>query len=91
MSRSGIPTLSRAALTEAYQAPIVADRLERADRARAAKGNLITDQQRLQDVRDALDLEVAVHERRKQDVLVALAHVVERDELLKERDRLRAA
>ena len=74
----------------------LAERLERADRAREAKTNLINDLERLQDVRDALDLEVAVHERRKQDVLDAfgvatLPEVVERDELLKERDRLHAA
>jgi uncharacterized protein YhaN len=74
----------------------LAERLERADRAREAKASLLVDQQRLQDVRDALDLDVAVHERRKQDVLAAfgvatLSEVVERDELLKERDRLRAA
>ncbi|MCV3211364.1 AAA family ATPase [Mesorhizobium sp. YC-39] len=73
----------------------LAERLERADRAREAKLSLLNDLQRLQDVRDALDLEVAVHERRKRDVLGAfgvatLAQVVERDELLKERDRLRA-
>ncbi|MER9559381.1 AAA family ATPase [Mesorhizobium sp. M0323] len=74
----------------------LAERLERADRAREIKAALLLDQQRLEDVREALDLEVAVHERRKQDVLAAfgvanLAQVVERDELLKERDRLRAA
>ncbi|GLQ79951.1 sugar translocase [Mesorhizobium huakuii] len=74
----------------------LAERLERADRAREAKATLLVDQQRLQDVRDTLDLEVAVQLRRKQDVLAAfgvatLAQVVERDELLKERDRLRAA
>ncbi|MER8437310.1 AAA family ATPase [Mesorhizobium sp. M1312] len=74
----------------------LAERLERADRARETKAALLVDQERLEDVRDALDLEVAVHERRKQDVLAAfgvanLAQVVERDELLKERDRLRAA
>ncbi|MES0001834.1 AAA family ATPase [Mesorhizobium sp. M0051] len=74
----------------------LAERLERADRARETKATLLVDQQRLEDVRDALDLEVAMHERSKQDVLTAfsvatLSEVVERDELLRERDRLRAA
>lgn len=71
------------------------ERLERADRAREMKVNLINDLQRLQDARDSLNLEVAAHERRKSEVLAAfgattLSDVVERDELLRERDRLRA-
>ncbi|WP_292226815.1 hypothetical protein [Mesorhizobium sp.] len=74
----------------------LAERLERADRAREMKANLINDLQRLQDARDSLNLEIAAHERRKSEVLVAfgvttLSEVVERDELLRERDRLRAA
>ncbi|MER8456482.1 AAA family ATPase [Mesorhizobium sp. M0965] len=74
----------------------LAERLERADRAREMKANLINDLQRLQDARDSLNLETTAHERRKSEVLTAfgvttLSEVVERDELLRERDRLRAA
>lgn len=74
----------------------LAERLERADRCREAKTNLVNDLQRLRDARDTLDVEIAAHERRKNEVLgvfgvTTLTEVVERDELLRERDRLRVA
>ncbi|ESZ04810.1 AAA family ATPase [Mesorhizobium sp. L48C026A00] len=74
----------------------LAERLERADRTHEAKANLVEDLQRLQDARDTLDVEIAAHERRKNEVLgvfgvTTLSEVVERDELLRDRDRLRAA
>ncbi|RWK60939.1 AAA family ATPase [Mesorhizobium sp.] len=74
----------------------LAERLERADRTREAKANLVEDLQRLQDARGTLDVEIAAHERRKNEVLgvfgvTTLSEVVERDELLRDRDRLRAA
>ncbi|GLS36329.1 sugar translocase [Mesorhizobium tianshanense] len=74
----------------------LAERLERADRARETKAALVNDLQRLQDTRDILNVEAAAHERRKTEVLgvfgvATLSEVVERDELLRDRDRLRAA
>ncbi|RWP02714.1 AAA family ATPase [Mesorhizobium sp.] len=74
----------------------LAERLERADRTREAKANLVNDLQRLQDARGTLDVEIAAHDRRKNEVLgvfgvTTLSEVVERDELLRDRDRLRAA
>ncbi|RUZ59216.1 hypothetical protein EN947_35865, partial [Mesorhizobium sp. M7A.F.Ca.US.003.02.2.1] len=72
----------------------LAQRLERAERMREAKASLVNDLQRLQDQREILDAEVSAHERRKNEVLsvfgvVTLADVVQRDELLRDRDRLR--
>ncbi|RVA03136.1 MULTISPECIES: AAA family ATPase [unclassified Mesorhizobium] len=72
----------------------LAQRLERAERMREAKASLVNDLQRLQDGREVLDAEVSAHERRKNEVLsvfgvVTLADVVQRDELLRDRDRLR--
>lgn len=74
----------------------LAERLERADRSREAKAALVNDLQRLQDARDTLNVEKAAHERRKNEVLgvfgvATLAEVVECEELLRNRDRLRAA
>lgn len=74
----------------------LAERLDRADRTREAKANLVNDLQRLQDARGTLDVEIAAHERRKNEVLgvfgvTTLSEVVQRDELLRDRDRLRAA
>ncbi|PAQ06587.1 ATP-binding protein [Mesorhizobium temperatum] len=74
----------------------LAERLERADRTREAKANLVNDLQRLQDARGTLDVEIAAHERRKNEVLgvfgvTTLSEVVERDGLLRDRDRLRAS
>ncbi|MDW6020654.1 AAA family ATPase [Mesorhizobium sp. BAC0120] len=74
----------------------LAERLEGAERAREIKSNLANDLQRLQDARDALDAEIAAHEHRKSEILDAfgvatLSEVVERDEMLRERDRLRAS
>lgn len=74
----------------------LAERLERAERMREAKANLVNDLQRLQDAREILDAEISAHERRKSDVLsvfgvATLSEVVERDELLRDRDRLRTA
>ncbi|MER9312230.1 AAA family ATPase [Mesorhizobium australicum] len=71
-------------------------RLERAERMREAKASLVNDLQRLQDGRAILDAEVSAHERRKHEVLsvfgvATLAEVVQRDELLRDRDRLRTA
>lgn len=74
----------------------LAERLERAERTREAKASLVNDQQRLQNAREILDAEISGHERRKSDVLrvfgvATLSEVVERDELLRDRDRLRVA
>jgi uncharacterized protein YhaN len=74
----------------------LAERLERAERSREAKASLVNDLQRLQDARDILDAESSAHERRKSDVLgvfgvATLSEVVERDELLRDGDRLRIA
>ncbi|RWH78085.1 AAA family ATPase [Mesorhizobium sp.] len=74
----------------------LAERLERAERMREAKASLVNDLQRLQDQREILDAEISAHERRKNEVLsvfgvATLAEVVQRDELLRDRDRLRTA
>ncbi|MER8860621.1 AAA family ATPase [Mesorhizobium sp. M0757] len=74
----------------------LAERLERAERTREAKANLVNDLQRLQEAREILDGEISAHERRKSEVLsvfgvATLADVVQRDELLRNRDRLRTA
>ncbi|MBZ9994123.1 ATP-binding protein [Mesorhizobium sp. BH1-1-4] len=74
----------------------LAERLERAERTLEAKASLVNDLQRLQDGREILDAEVSAHERRKHEVLsvfgvATLAEVVQRDELLRDRDRLRTA
>lgn len=71
-------------------------RLERAERAQAAKNGLDADLRRLQDLRAGLDLEISAHERLKKEVLTAFgvatsAEVVERDQQLRERDDLRTA
>ena len=47
----------------------LAERLERTERTREAKANLVNDLQRLQDARDILNVEVAAHERSKNEVL----------------------
>ncbi|MER9223219.1 AAA family ATPase [Mesorhizobium sp. M0644] len=72
------------------------ERLEQAERAREARANLLLDVQKLQDVREALNAEVAAHETTKQEVLDAfgvrtLPEVGERDEQLRERDGLQSA
>ncbi|CCV03004.1 hypothetical protein MESS2_1000018 [Mesorhizobium metallidurans STM 2683] len=72
----------------------LAERLERAERTREAKASLVNDLQRLQDGREILDAEISAHERRKNEVLsvfgvATLSEVVQRDELLRDRDRLR--
>ncbi|MER8690029.1 AAA family ATPase [Mesorhizobium sp. M1136] len=72
----------------------LAQRLERAERTREAKASLVNDLQRLQDQREILDAEISAHERHKNEVLsvfgvATLADVVQRDELLRDRDRLR--
>ncbi|MBB6413701.1 uncharacterized protein YhaN [Mesorhizobium sangaii] len=74
----------------------LAERLERAERMREAKAGLVNDLQRLQDGRETLDAEISVHERRRNEVLsvfgvATLSEVVQRDELLRDRDRLRTA
>ncbi|MET2831565.1 ATP-binding protein [Mesorhizobium shangrilense] len=74
----------------------LAERLERADRTREMKANLVNDLQRLRNAREGLDAEMSAHERRRNDVLdvfgvATLPEVVERDELLRDRDRLRTA
>lgn len=74
----------------------LAAELERADRMRETKAGLGADLKRLQEVRDRLDQDIAAHERRNSEVLgvfgvATLAEVVERDELLRERDSLRLA
>ncbi|MGX5830001.1 AAA family ATPase [Mesorhizobium sp. 43Arga] len=72
------------------------ERLEQAERAREARANLLLDVQNLQDVQEALNAEIAGHERTKQQVLDAfgvktLPEVAERDEQLRERDGLQSA
>lgn len=74
----------------------LAERLERGERTREAKASLVNDLQRLQDAREILDAEISAHERRKNEVLsvfgvATLSEVVQRDELLRDRDRLRTA
>ncbi|MER9856294.1 MULTISPECIES: AAA family ATPase [unclassified Mesorhizobium] len=74
----------------------LAERLERAERTREAKASLVIDLQRLEDGREILDAEISAHERRKNEVLsvfgvATLSEVVQRDELLRDRDRLRTA
>ncbi|ESZ27574.1 hypothetical protein, partial [Mesorhizobium sp. L2C067A000] len=74
----------------------LADRLERAERTRETKASLGNDLKRLKEARDILDTEISAHERRKNEVLgvfgvATLSEVVERDELLRERDGLRTA
>lgn len=74
----------------------LAERLERAERTREAKASLVNDLQRLEDGREILDAEISAHERRKNEVLsvfgvATLSEVVQRDELLRDRDRLRTA
>lgn len=72
------------------------ERLDRAERARDTKAGLLTDLKRLQAERNVLDNEISVHERRKNEVLIAfgvetVTDVAQRDELLRERDRLRTS
>lgn len=70
------------------------ERLDHAERARDSKARLLGDLKRLQVERGILDDEISIHERRKNEVLSAfsvdtLTEVAQRDELLRERDRLR--
>ncbi|MBZ9694900.1 ATP-binding protein [Mesorhizobium sp. CO1-1-9] len=72
------------------------ERLDRAERARDTKAALLADLKRLQGERNVLDNETSIHERRKNEVLIAfgvdtLTDVAQRDELLRERDRLRTS
>ncbi|RTM09950.1 MAG: hypothetical protein EKK31_04380 [Hyphomicrobiales bacterium] len=72
------------------------ERLEKADRSRESRANLLLDVQKLQDVQKALNAEIAAHEITKQQVLdtfgvKTLPEVAERDERLRERDGLRSA
>ncbi|MDQ0332953.1 uncharacterized protein YhaN [Mesorhizobium sp. YL-MeA3-2017] len=74
----------------------LAERLERAERTREMKAGLVDDLERLASARDILDSEISSHDRSKNEVLLAfgvatLTEVVERDELLRERDSLLAA
>ncbi|AZO16059.1 hypothetical protein EJ069_15850 [Mesorhizobium sp. M2A.F.Ca.ET.043.05.1.1] len=74
----------------------IAERLDRAARARDTKAALLADLKRLQGERNVLDNETSIHERRKNEVLIAfgvdtLTDVAQRDELLRERDRLRTS
>jgi hypothetical protein len=55
------------------------------------QASFVADLRRLQDQRKILDAEISAHKRRKHEVLATLAEVVQRDELLRDRDRLRAA
>ncbi|MDX8449920.1 ATP-binding protein [Mesorhizobium captivum] len=71
------------------------ERLLQAERARDARTNLLTDVQKLQDAGASLKTEMAAQEAAKQEVLDAfgvtsLPEVVEREELLRERDSLRS-
>ena len=72
------------------------ERLEQAERARAARANLLLDIQKMQDVRETLNAGLATHETTMQEVLDAfgaktLPEVVKRDEQLRERDGLQGA
>lgn len=72
------------------------ERLEQAERAREARANLLLEVQKLQDVQETLNAEIAAHETTKQQVLDAfgaktLPEVAERDEQLRERDSLQSA
>lgn len=74
----------------------LAARLEQAERASEAKGKLVGELQQLHNARDAVEAQISTHERQKNDVLrlfgvATLAEVMERDDLLKQRDGLRAA
>jgi uncharacterized protein YhaN len=74
----------------------LAARLERAERNRETKASLVEELKRPQDAHETLAAEVSAHERRKQEVLSAfgvstLPEVVARDEVLRDRDRLRTA
>ncbi|WP_395446313.1 AAA family ATPase (plasmid) [Aminobacter sp. UC22_36] len=71
-------------------------RLELADRARENKANLVAELERLKGTKDRLEQEAAAHERQKSEVLEifavkTLAEVIERDEQLRDRDRLHLA
>ncbi|BAV50370.1 Chromosome partition protein smc [Mesorhizobium loti] len=71
------------------------ERLEQAERARQARVNLLLDVQKLQEVRETLNADVAAHETTKQEVLDAfgvktLPQVAERDQQLRERDGLQS-
>ncbi|MBZ9810947.1 MULTISPECIES: ATP-binding protein [unclassified Mesorhizobium] len=72
------------------------ERLEQAERAREARADLLLDVQKLHEVREALNADVAANVTTKQEVLDAfgvktLPEVVERDEQLRERDALQSA
>ncbi|MES0007882.1 AAA family ATPase [Mesorhizobium sp. M0062] len=72
----------------------LAERLERAERTRETKASLGNELKRLKEAREILDTQISAHERRKNEVLgvfgvATLSEVVERDELLRERDGLR--
>ncbi|MER9495470.1 AAA family ATPase [Mesorhizobium sp. M0320] len=72
----------------------LAERLERAERKRETKASLGNELKRLKEAREILDTQISAHERRKNEVLgvfgvATLSEVVERDELLRERDGLR--
>ncbi|MGX9144681.1 AAA family ATPase [Mesorhizobium sp. 128a] len=74
----------------------LAERLERAERTRETKASLGNDLMRLKEARDILDNEISAHARGKNEVLAVfgvatLSEVVERDELLRERDGLRTS
>ncbi|RWI16734.1 MAG: hypothetical protein EOQ94_29335 [Mesorhizobium sp.] len=72
------------------------ERLEKAERAREARANLLLDVQKLRDVQEALKAEIAAYETTKKQVLDAfgvktLREVAERDEQFRERDSLQSA
>lgn len=72
------------------------DRLDRAERARDTRAGFWADLKRLQGERNILDNETSIHRHRKNEVLIAfgvetLTDVAQRDELLRERDRLRTS
>ncbi|RUX46074.1 hypothetical protein EOA33_22285, partial [Mesorhizobium sp. M4A.F.Ca.ET.050.02.1.1] len=72
------------------------ERLEKAERAREARADLLLDVQKLRDVQEALNAEIAAHEITKKQVLDAfgvktLPEVAERDEQLRERKGLQSA
>ncbi|QOF75679.1 AAA family ATPase (plasmid) [Aminobacter sp. SR38] len=68
-------------------------RLELADRARENKASLLIELERLNDIKESLEQEAMAHDQEKSEVLEifavdTLAEVIERDEQLRERDRL---
>ncbi|GAA2813239.1 hypothetical protein GCM10010836_00170 [Aminobacter aminovorans] len=68
-------------------------RLELADRASENRASLVIELERLNDIKESLEQEAVAHDQKKSEVLEifavdTLAEVIEREEQLRERDRL---